>query len=97
MVFASPRSMCESWQRVRANGWKDPNDRSVPGRSLRMKLNNGSYEPKWFRYDLPLSLRHYNSVHPDDLSKVRPQQLPASRKWGNGRAAVEAHRYREHL
>ena len=80
MVFASPRSMCESWQRVRANGWKDPNDRSIPGRSLRTKLNNGSYGRKWFRYDLPLSLLHYDALHPEDLSKVRPQQLPASRK-----------------
>ena len=54
MVFASPRGMCESWQRVRANGWKDPNDRSVPGRSLRMKINNGSYE-----CPSPLKLGHY--------------------------------------
>ena len=80
MVFASPRSMCESWQRVRANGYKDPDDWSVPGRSLRIKLNNGSYERKWFRYDLPLGLRYYDALHPEDLLKVRPQQLPASRK-----------------
>ena len=85
MVLASPRGMCESWQRVRANGWKDPSDWSVPGESLRKKLNNGSYERKWFRYDLPLSLRHYNALHhnalhPEDLSKVQPQQLPEDLK-----------------
>jgi hypothetical protein len=80
MVFASPRGMCESWQRVRANGWKDPNDRSAPGESLRIKLNNGSYERKRFRYDLPLSLRHYDALHPEDVKKLTKQQVPLERK-----------------
>jgi hypothetical protein len=84
MVFASPRSMCESWQRVRANGWKDPNDRSVPGRSLRIKINNGSYERKWFRYDLPLSLSSPLALYLRQLSEVHQRMLNVCRVLSAG-------------
>jgi hypothetical protein len=81
MVFASPRGMCESWRRVCTNGWKDPNDRSAPVRTLRVKLNNGTYEPRWFRYDLPLKLSSYDALHPDDVKKLTKQQTPQKQRY----------------
>lgn len=78
-MFVSPRMLCEAWQRARASGWKDPTDRSAPGGYLRIKTNQGYYTPVWFRYDLPLTANFYEGVHPEDLKKVRPQQLPVGR------------------
>ena len=74
MVFASPRGMCESWRRHRQRV-KDPMDRSKPGNLLRIKTDVG-YIQHWFRYDLPIPKDFFDVLHPEDLSKVRPQQWP---------------------
>lgn len=75
MVFASPRGMCESWRRHRQ--WvKDPMDRSKPGNLLRVKIDGGIYTTMRFRYDLPIPKRFFDALHPEDRSKVRPQQWP---------------------
>ncbi len=79
MVFASPRSMCESYRRKRQRGWKDPNDMMAPGDRLRVKTDFG-YVLFKFRYDLPIPVNLFDGLHPEDLSKVRPRQLPESRK-----------------
>ena len=79
MVFASPKGMCESWRRHRQRV-KDPMDRSKPGNVLRIKIDGGIYTTRRFRYDLPIPKRFFDALHPEDLSKVRPRQLPESRK-----------------
>jgi hypothetical protein len=55
-------------------------DRSKPGNLLRVKIDGGIYTTMWFRYDLPIPKRFFDALHPEDLSKVRPRQLPESRK-----------------
>ena len=74
MVFVSPRTTCEALRRA---GWKSPHDSSLPGCRLRIKLNNGTYDRRYFRYDLPLDPVLYQCVHPEDLKKLRRRQLPA--------------------
>ena len=74
MVFASPRGMGESWRRHRQRV-KDPLDLSAPGNSLRIKTDVG-YVRERFRYDLPIPKHFFDALHPEDLSKVRPQQWP---------------------
>jgi len=73
MAFVSPRATFEALRRA---GWKDPHDTTVPGCDIRIKLNNGSYTQLYFRYDLPLDPTFYRNVHPEDLKKLRRQQLP---------------------
>ena len=80
MVFASPRMICEAMRRAKRRGWKDPRDRSVPGGYFRIKTNDGYYTKVWFRYDLPMTAGLYRRLHPEDLKKVRPQQIPEKRK-----------------
>ena len=80
MVFASPRMICEAMRRAKRRGWKDPCDTSVPGTDLRIKTNDGYYTKVWCRYDLPLTVGRYRRIHPEDLKKVRPQQIPEKRK-----------------
>ena len=72
MVFASPRTICEAMRRAKRRGWKDP--------YLRIKTNDGYYTKVWCRYDLPLTVGRYRRIHPEDLKKVRPQQIPEKRK-----------------
>jgi len=48
----------------------------MSGGHLRIKLNNGTYTSMWFRYDMALTWNLYRGVHPEDLEKVRPRQLP---------------------
>ena len=79
MVFVSPRSLCESYRRHRQRV-KDPEDRSVPGKSLRIKLNDGTYTKRWFRNDLDLSLSDYNALHPDDIKKLKKEQIPSEQR-----------------
>ena len=80
MVFVSPRMQGDAYRRQRQRGWKDPDDRSVPGKYLRIKLNDGTYTKRWFRNDLDLSLSDYNALHPDDIKKLKKEQIPSEQR-----------------
>ena len=79
MVFVSPRSMCESYRRRRQSGWKDPNDRLAPGNLLRVKTDVG-YTLFKFRYDLPIPVNLFNALHPDDVKKLKKEQIPSEQR-----------------
>ena len=86
MVMVSPRGMCESWKRHRASGYPDPTDKTAPGRSLRIKVDGGHYVTKWFRYDRQMELSFYRSLHPEDVKKLRPLQIPQNQSHKKARS-----------
>jgi hypothetical protein len=70
------RMTSDCYRRALKRGWIDPNDRNKPGCSLRIKCNDGSYSEQFFRYALPIDQVFYQRIHPEDVGKVRPGQLP---------------------
>ena len=79
MAGVSLRMTADAIRRARRNGWRDPRDTTKPGCVLPIKLNNGTYTRRWFRYDLGMTWKIYQGVHLEGLVKVRPGQIPEGR------------------
>ena len=72
------RMTSDCYRRALKRGWIDPDDTMKPGCSLRIKCNDGSYSEKFFRYALPIRQVYFQRIHPEDVGKVQPGQLPVN-------------------